>query len=199
MKYWISISALLTFSSAQPAFADDWTGLYGTAGVGLSRVHVSGDQGDRSDDSHDLNGFAGLGLGGNLQYGSFVIGFEGDIAAMGNQTSLTLKNTVAADQDWFATARARVGMPMNQDLFFVTGGWAAMSVEASTSEGDDRKWMNGWTIGAGVERKISEHINLRLEGLYMNFEKERFDTDPIFDIDLDSRLVIARVGMTYGF
>lgn len=205
MKYLISISTLLAFSTVQPALADEWTGFYGTAAMGMSRMDVSGTQGFREDDDSDLAFLGGLGLGGNLQYGNFVLGLEGDVSALGNSTSLGMKDTVTADADWFATARARAGYQADGTLFYATAGLAAVSLELANANGSDREQMKGWAVGGGLERQISERLNLKAEGLYLRFDKETLDLDTSLDfgrnpdIVMDSSMIIARVGLTYGF
>jgi outer membrane immunogenic protein len=201
----LSISALLAVSAVQPVLADEWTGIYGTATAGLSRVEVLGEQGTDDAIDNDLGALAGLGLGGNLQYGNFVLGLEADISATGNQTQLAMKDTVNADQDWFATARARAGLHADGTLIYATGGLAMLGVEVANANGSDRDQMNGWTIGGGLERQISERIRFKAEGLYLNFGKEILDLDTSTDtipnpsIQLDTTMAIARVGLTYDF
>ncbi len=201
MKIFLSISTLLIFSTVQPAMADEWTGFYGTGTVGLSRVEVFGEQGTSSTKDHDLNALAGLGLGGNLQHGNFVFGLEGDISAIGTGTELALKNTVTADQDWFATARARAGLHADGTLFYATGGLAMLGIDVANANGSDRDHMNGWTIGGGLEQQISERIHIKAEGLYLNFQKETLNLETLTNpsIELDTSMVVARVGLTYGF
>ena len=205
MKKLFSISTLLVFSAIQPALADEWTGIYGTATAGISRVEVFGDQGTDNAKDNDLSALAGLGLGGNLQYGNFVLGLEGDVSATTTGTQLAMKDTVTADQDWFATARARAGLHADGTLFYATGGLAVLGVEVANANGSDRDQMNGWTIGGGLERQISERIRIKAEGLYLNFGKETLNLDtstitvPNPAIELDTTMVIARVGLTYGF
>lgn len=198
MKYLVSISTLLAFSTIQPAWADEWTGVYGTAALGLSLVEVNGDQGIESDDDLSVSGQGGLGLGASMDYGRLVLGLEGDISAMGNKNHLTMKNTITADEDWFATARLRAGMPTDDTLYYATGGIAAMGVEAH-AEGSDRETLAGWTIGAGMEHRISERLAFKVEGLYMNFEEKKFETGSFFIMKLEPNLAIARMGLTYGF
>ncbi len=205
MKNLFSISALLVFSAVQPALADEWTGIYGSATVGLSRVEILGEQGIENTKDHDLNALAGLGLGGNLQYGNFVYGLEGDVSGTTTGTKLAMKDTVTADQDWFATARVRAGLHADGTLIYATGGLAVLGVEVANANGSDRDQMDGWTIGGGLERQISEHIRLKAEGLYLNFGKDTLNLDtstvtvPNPTIELDTTMVVARVGLTYGF
>jgi outer membrane immunogenic protein len=201
VKNLFSISTLLMFSAVQPAMADEWTGIYGTATGGLSRVEVSGEQGTGDAKDNDLSALAGLGLGGNLQYGNFIFGLEADISATGNQTQLAMKDTVNADQDWFATARARAGLHADGTLLYATGGLAMLGVEVSNANDSDCDQMNGWTIGGGLERQISERIRFKAEGLYLNFGKETLTLDTLTNpaIELDTTMAIARMGLTYDF
>ena len=68
------------------------------------------------------------------------------------------------------------------------------------SEGgdSDQQWLTGWTIGAGVERKLTENIIGRVEYDYSSFGEERFDlgsSDP--DIDLTGHSLKVGLGLQF--
>ena len=121
-------------------FADtdtsDWTGFYGTLSAGYSGIGLDGTQID-TDDSDLPPGFSdsdkswsdgaalGLGLGYNHDMGDFVFGLDGDVSFLTNENQLEMKQTVDADYDWFATARARAGYDADGTLLYLTGGLAA--------------------------------------------------------------------------
>ncbi len=88
---------------------------------------------------------------------------------------------------WFGTARARLGSIWGPSLFYVTGGLAYGEVERSarvsgrtvgavsgaTSNTFAGSFSNssvlvGWTIGAGIESKVSSQWSAKAEYLYMD-------------------------------
>ena len=120
----------------------NWTGLY----VGVNGGYGTGTQDpltlvsgrfDRA--SFDISGgmFGGT-MGAQIQQGYVVLGLEGDldwanikgngianpaIAGIGQGITLDIASKVSA----IGTARARVGVAMNNTLFYVTGGAALVS------------------------------------------------------------------------
>ena len=131
--------------------------------------------------SFPLNGFNGGGYAGcDYQFGSFVVGVEGDWSSVnksgqGATTPNTLLPgilspgggttifgnrtwTAEAQERWYATARGRVGYALARWLFFVSGGGAWTKVDQSqfipgspAHFALDSNRLKGWTVGAGVD------------------------------------------------
>ncbi|WOH53966.1 outer membrane protein [Bradyrhizobium sp. sBnM-33] len=122
--------------------------------------------------------------------------------------------------EWFGTLRGRVGvLATPRVLFYGTGGLAYGSFKttgtmagvtpagvavASVSSNDDIRF--GWTVGAGVEGKITSNWSAKLEYLYMDFDSFRagsFTLAPASAIraDVDTRFHdhVLRVGLNYTF
>ena len=98
------------------------------------------------------NGIFGARAGYNQQFGSFVLGLEGDISSFrsnksstrtgnpffpfaGNAVSpafATFNTTVSTD--WLATARLRAGFAVDRALFYATGGAAFGNVKFKNRE-----------------------------------------------------------------
>jgi outer membrane immunogenic protein len=130
--------------------------------------------------------------------------------------------TFAVDEklEWFGTARLRGGiLATPQVLLYATGGLAYGSIKttgslsgftpagvlvaSSASNSDVRV---GWTVGAGVEGKITESWSAKLEYLYMDLG--RFDSGPyslaplsLISANVSSRFTdhILRAGINYQF
>ncbi len=109
-----------------------------------------------------------------------------------NSTS-SLKNEVHANS--LATARLRFGVALDRTLIFATAGVAAGRVKSKTTgattfqssgvsssafltnsangswSGNNSKTRVGWTVGAGVEHAVTEHVTLKLDALYYNLGK----------------------------
>jgi opacity protein-like surface antigen len=77
-----------------------------------------------------LNFASGAQVGVNAQFGPVVVGVEGDLTYGGASRrefvfgALNEANVFRQDLDWLGTARARVGVALDQVLVFATGGLA---------------------------------------------------------------------------
>lgn len=86
--------------------------------------------------------------------------------------------------DWFGTARVRLGVvPTERLLVYATGGLAYGGVQTSRRDsvtfsttiianrfwqGDTSETRLGWSVGAGAEAALTDHIILRAEYLYVD-------------------------------
>ena len=203
MKSNLLLSIAVIGFMATPALSQqaDWSGAYGTIVAGYSAVELNGSQTGaftETDSGWSDGGTFGVGAGYNADMGNFVFGLDTDISLLTNQEQLDLKNTVEADADWFATARARVGVDANDFLIYGTGGLALLGAEFTENGDQQRETFVGWTAGAGVEHMISDNVSVKLEGLYADFGKENFALDG-FDTNFDGRMVVVRAGLTLHF
>jgi len=203
MKSNLLLSIAVIGVMASPAFAQeaDWSGAYGTVTAGYSAVELNGSQTGNfteTDSGWSNGGTFGVGAGYNMDMGNFVFGLDTDISLLTNQEKLDLKNTVEADADWFATARARLGVDTNDFLIYGTGGLALLGAEFTENADQQRETFVGWTAGAGVEHMISDNVSVKLEGLYADFGKENFTLDG-YDTKFDGRMVVVRAGLTLHF
>lgn len=177
--------AIVLGAQTAPASAADWTGFY----VG---GHLGGAWAD-ADYSHnqpfvplveplsfDMSSFAGGGHGGyRHQFGGVVAGFE--LSYTVNDLDDTVVSTVVADRsrtfmvDDLLMATVNIGIPMNDWLGYVTGGYAGGDVDihsnvistgALTSSSSD--WENGWTIGAGVEYAVTPNLRIGAQYNYVD-------------------------------
>jgi outer membrane immunogenic protein len=128
--------------------------------------------------------------GCNVQFASFVIGFEGDADWLYGRQSRTitvgagapiaagdfLTNEVKAT--FLTTARVRAGVALDRVLLFVTGGAAFGTIKTSdtlgtfggtrvstTSATTNR---TGWTAGAGLEYAMTQNWLFKAEYLYVD-------------------------------
>jgi outer membrane immunogenic protein len=129
---------------------------------------------------------------------------------------------LAIDQhlEWFGTVRGRVGMLVTpRVLLYGTGGLAYGSFKttgalagfngngvAVASIGSNSDIRFGWTVGAGVEGKITNNWSAKLEYLYMDFDTFRagtFSLAPLATVgaNVDTRFHdhVLRVGLNYTF
>lgn len=169
-----------------------WTGFYigGRAGGGWKRSRVKFKNDNHFDSlgsrySFRDNGFVGGGaLGYNYQWSSIVVGVEGEI--LGTDFSKTRRNSSLPDSHrfssrlhWIADAKVRVGWAWDCFLPFITGGWAGGDVRLKLRDtlndvsSSSSKWVNGWTVGAGVEYKLYSCLSLGIAYEYIQLDYNR--------------------------
>jgi outer membrane immunogenic protein len=177
----------------------------------------------------NAKGFVGgAQIGYNWQMGGFVTGLEADIQGSGIKSSETLAptptggfavfNTTAEKKNtWFGTVRARIGLPVDNWLFYATGGFAygntsvsfntvpaafACSALFTCANGSSSGTSTGWTGGLGVEAGLAGNMTLRAEYLYVDLGSRSVtavSTAPGFSFTASSRFRenIARVALNF--
>lgn len=125
---------------------------------------------------------AGGQIGFNWQTGILVLGAEVDGQWSGQKLTSTVVGcgvcplTETFKSQWFATARARLGVAWDNVLLYGTGGVALTNLDyrftGSTGgatvtilELSDNKV--GWTAGGGLEIGISRYVSAKVEYLYI--------------------------------
>ena len=110
-------------------------------------------------------------LGGNYQWGQFVLGIEGD----GDWTNLTGTSTTncgvgcTTQSDWLATVRGRAGYAFDRVLVYGTGGGAFANVQAAYAALPfSSSTQTGWTAGGGVEFAFTPNLTAKVEYLYVD-------------------------------
>jgi outer membrane immunogenic protein len=133
--------------------------------------------------------FGGGHAGYNWQASNFVFGLEGTISGL--DTHGTVLNTVFGAglddvfswrSNWMATVTGRAGIAVNNNLFYVKGGYAGVNnrlavsdtVPAFVGSGSQTHWHNGWTVGAGWEYGITANWIVGLEYDYSAFETKNY-------------------------
>jgi outer membrane immunogenic protein len=131
---------------------------------------------DFSNFPESISGLTAGGLvGANVQLGAFIIGVEGDanwIALRGRDAcSGAFPPTCNTDMDYFATARARVGLAAGNVMLYGTGGWAWANMTSNFDDGGGNTLkqsvlLQGYTFGGGVEALFANGWGMRGEWLY---------------------------------
>jgi len=215
MSSTVAFGADLAPQAIEPAAPIDvaysWTGFYAGANVGYS-FGASHDADARETGAPVLfgvfqplaiyKGFAktpfgsvsphgvsgGLQAGYNQQFGSFVVGIEGDIqgAGIADTGSATrspieffpeLRATIRSRSrtSWYGTVRPRIGFAFDNILVYATGGVAFGGVKDSFTYSDTENYFAsasktdtrvGYTVGGGVEYGITHNWTVKLEYLY---------------------------------
>jgi outer membrane immunogenic protein len=139
------------------------------AGYGATQLSASGGAGNLSGSQTGSGVIAGGQIGGNYQFGSFVVGLELDEQWSNQRITYNLAGVPVTDRVLaFGTARVRGGVAMDRVLFYLTGGVAYVARDvAATTTSSVRAQGLGFAGGAGVEGLITPNISLRAEYLYM--------------------------------
>lgn len=137
-------------------------------------------------------GFGGGTVGYNWQFGTFVLGIEGD-GAFGDVS--TTVGPVTAKIDSLATVRGRFGVAVDQVLLYGTGGLALADTKVSVAGLSASNTQTGWTAGAGIEWMFIPRWSLKAEYLY-----RRFDNTTLLGVPLGTLAVNSgQFGINYHF
>jgi outer membrane immunogenic protein len=209
-----------------PAPTWNWTGFYigahggwGWAERDWDGTFFSSEEIDDEFFEYDMDGaLAGAQIGAQFQAGHFVLGVEGDVSVTSIRDDLEEFGglvDVAVDMDWFATARARLGVAFNRFMIYGTGGVAGARVNTDLnligglfSEPESAEHF-GWTAGGGIEGMVNDHVSAKLEYLFADFEDEDFNYFDVFGTecptsagicgDADLTVQLVRAGINARF
>ncbi len=204
------------YKAAAPAvFQYDWTGFYagvnwGTA-IAQSTASTAGFLG-----SVDINqaGFtAGVQAGYNWQINpNWLVGLEGDIGYLGTDRIFADWNdptlTVGVKTDWYGTVRGRFGYVTGPSVLYLTGGAAFVHLKdtfgggAAVGPTTSSFTKSGWTLGGGIETKLSRNWSSKTEYLYIEVPNQSFAANPFGGADVATFLHsfhVIKTGLNYKF
>ena len=206
----LMVATLLAGASvATPALAQDvgptFTGPRVEAILGYDHVGAGSDvDNDDGRDDQSIDGLLyGIGAGYDVNVGSAVVGIEGewtDSTAKSDRYDLTDQfgfGRVSQGRDLYIGARAGI-LANPATLVYVKGGYTNSKLNVlagNTNETTDTSFkLDGWRIGAGVERAINNNTFAKLEYRYSNYTDGHIDymdgdTSSEFDIDTDRHQV----------
>jgi outer membrane immunogenic protein len=179
----------------EPTPVATWAGPY--AGVQLGYGFGGSVTGSGIDAETD--GFLGGGFAGyNFQSGQFVYGLEGDI----NYSDANGTNAgVEARSRFDGSIRARAGMAVTDDiLVYGTFGGAAEQLRLTevATGARDKNTMLGYTVGGGVDARLTEQVFARGEYRYTDYGSETFDLGATsYDVDSSNHRVTLGVGFKF--
>lgn len=140
----------------------------------------------------DPNGFVGGGaLGYNFQNRWLVVGWEA--RALGTLLKRSQPSPFFPDLDlftyrlrWLADVRLRAGYAYRCLLPFVSAGWVGSRVNLELKDiakditDEMKKWVNGWTVGVGLDWKIARELSTGFSYDYAQFRfKNRATSCPL--------------------
>jgi outer membrane immunogenic protein len=203
---------------APPVIAYDWTGTYIGAyfgdSIGSAKAHTDAD----TSGVNDLNQkglTAGATVGYNWQFDPrWLVGLEGDIGWLGlNRSIVDWNDTVNVGEkaDWYGTARVRFGYVTGPSLLYVTGGGAFVHLRdtfggsAVVGPTANETTKGGWTVGGGIETRLSRSWTAKTEYLYVDVGNSNFastvatagPTGPAIPTTFDHSFHVIKTGLNY--
>jgi outer membrane immunogenic protein len=198
------------YKAPVPVFT--WTGIY----VGINGGYAFGDS-NWTDPvlgptgSFSTDGFlVGGTIGGNYQWGQFVLGIEadGDWQNLNGTTFNNCPGGCTTQSDWLATVRGRAGYAFDRFLVYGTGGVAFGDLQAAAGVLPfSSSTQTGWTAGGGVEFAFTPNLTGKVEYLYVDLGSQScavancaggtFATPAVTTVPLTENIV--RAGINYKF
>jgi outer membrane immunogenic protein len=178
----LAAGAIASLIVMTPAIADEtWGGFYAGANIGGMRGSVSvTDSGNGVPPGpYDYIIHAptiGGTLGYNAQFGALVFGAEGDLdyLAPKGQGYIASSNPLyhqdlTLGDGFLGDLTGRIGFAFDHTLLYGKGGiafYSGTALQKTTKPGYSSTASDsfqGWTLGAGIEQKISDNLSLKLE------------------------------------
>lgn len=199
------------------AYKTSWTGFHAgvVGGYGWGHADMSAVvQGISEDGSADLSGAMIGGIAGyDHDFGNgLVAGVVGDLSWLGvngdgcvhpdGVSCSVSQSDMNVDINWLATMRLRAGFAFDDALIYATGGLALGGVDVSLDSpfggGSDSQAQVGWTVGVGIEYRISAPLSIGVEYLYADLGEQSYDfsggkLNAKGDVDLDMQLLRANL------
>jgi outer membrane immunogenic protein len=170
---------------AYTSSAFNWAGPY---------VGVLGGYGwaDFNDGGTTGNGWlAGGYVGYNWQVDNWVYGIEAD--AMWSGIRGTNVNT--DDLDYLATVRGRLGVAVDNFLFYGTAGAAVAGGNSSSPGPSSSRTHAGWVVGAGIEAALTETVTGRVEYNYVDLNTRGYANGVVASPNAH----VVKVGLGFKF
>ena len=173
-----------------PAFS--WTGFYVGVGGGFGWIDFDRETVTGFANSYDGDGFfVGGQVGYNMQWNWFVGGIEldGNWAEIDGSDGGVGGTVDTTELEWLASGTVHLGLGWDRFNPFILGGITGAGVDQTNSgsalNGEDTFW--GWTVGAGVNFALTDHVILGGQYRFTDFQDENFTpTNPaIFPFNLD--------------
>jgi opacity protein-like surface antigen len=171
-KYLLLASAPLLL--AQGAIASEWDGAY--AGIGLSQnrlsstwTDVAADNNGDSREQRQEDMSPSLYAGYNMSSDALVYGAELEYQLIDGEKSQTDDDGILTDKlESTLALKLRGGMAMGNALLYMTAGVVQGDITHSKLNGNDSvpefdQDSYGYLFGAGIEAKVSNAINVRIE------------------------------------
>lgn len=159
----------------------------------------------RDSDDGFVGGFV---YGSSWQFGNVVLGTDSAYNFGDNETGLNVAangTSATAEVEWSSETRLRAGFLVNPSLLvYGTAGIAFASIDVSGSliaGGSDDERAFGFSYGGGAEVTMGNRWFARVEYVYADFDKEKFNqaAGGTFDVDLDTHTVRGAIGYRFDW
>lgn len=161
-------------------------------------------------------GLLGVQAGYNHQWGSFVLGVEGDLSyswADGSSRINTFPGGTDAgarddsEYSYLASITGRAGYAFDRTLLYAKGGIAFTRLEMSDYDDPDNfnargaDNLTGWTIGGGVEHALNDKWSVKGEYQFYRFSGDVALDDPVpfRTYEGDFNVHAVKIGLNYKF
>jgi outer membrane immunogenic protein len=138
--------------------------------------------------------FLGVAAGYTFQFDRVVLGVDGEIAGGGVDAR---RFGGRYEVEALGAIRARIGYAFDRFVAYGAAGVAFASAEFARAGDSDRETHFGWTAGAGLEVALVGGVSARLEYVYVDLDRARFDAAGGASFAPSGGL--ARVGLNYRF
>ncbi len=158
------------------------------------------------------NGWIGGGqIGYNVQASNFVYGIELDFGGLDIGASATKTDpnthgvfTVNSSAGFYGDITGRAGLTVGNALLYAKGGFAYFTGNVRITYNDisqNSGVFTGWTVGGGVEYKITRTLSVKGEYLYFDLDNSNFScclSLPVNNIDNNITANTFRLGLNYN-
>jgi len=118
--------------------------------------------------------------------------------------------TYSTDINPVATVTGRLGIAADQWLLYAKAGWAGAQVDASgrnTALPDSfsiDEWRNGWTVGGGLEYRVTRNLSLGVEYSFIDLGSEHLHgrtalATPVNIVDHDVQIQSVTARLNFHF
>ena len=185
--------------------ASSWDGPYVGASVGYGWGTATDDTfttGSTASPITDTASMSGWLIGGQIGYNfhlsdNIVAGVEGNLDWLNETGTYDTYPAYTQTINWEGSVRGRLGVDMGQFLPYVEAGvaFANSTLEYTTTPWSESMTHVGWTVGAGAEFTLADHLSANVEYRYSDYGKQTYDSSN--SVSLTDSTV--RAGLNYHF
>ena len=191
-----------------PAPIFTWTGFYAGVHGGLGLGSYTGG-GNRLFGSSPIGGLGGVTAGYNYQSGQLLVGGELDagFGSISSNGSFGTGTSGSGTINGLGTLRARVGYVYDRALFYVTGGYAGTVLNGKVADFggapnlviNQGHYLNGFSVGLGLEYAVTTKISVKGEYLFNGFNSAPYFSNTRDGISSGTNISLLRAGVNYHF
>jgi outer membrane immunogenic protein len=191
----------------EPAPIFTWTGAYVGASAAFGFGNFTHDGAPFFGDAD--GGLFGIQAGYNYQSGPLVAGIEGDLnfGSVSGSNHPFYNSYANGNINGEGSIRARFGYAFNHTMVYITGGYTGANLKGALTDfsispniyANESTFLNGWTIGAGVEYALTHNVSVKAEYLYSDYGNGSLFTGTPDFAHPGLNLSTLRAGVNYHF